>query len=46
MKPGCKLCLLREIDPAEYEAKIKRLIDLMKEDEKTTNSAFLAKLVV
>ncbi|MCR5502178.1 MAG: DUF6171 family protein [Lachnospiraceae bacterium] len=40
MNPKCRLCLIREIDPAEYESKIKRLIDLMDEKEKTTEAEY------
>ncbi len=36
----CRLCLIRDIDPAEYEKKIKRLLDLMKPDEKASEDIY------
>ena len=40
----CRLCLLRDIDPAQYEAKIKRLIDLLPAGEKATTEVYESRL--
>ena len=45
-KKPCKLCLLRDIDRAEYEAKIKRVIDLMGKSEKVSDEAYEERLDV
>ncbi|MCR5520464.1 MAG: DUF6171 family protein [Lachnospiraceae bacterium] len=42
----CRLCLLRDINPAEYEAKVKRLIKLLGPDEKTPDDVYEARLQV
>lgn len=40
MKRSCRLCLIRDIDPAEYEAKIKRILDNMEPSEKAASSLY------
>ena len=43
-KKPCRLCLLKDIDPKEYEAKIKRVIDMMKPNEKCGDSIYKNRL--
>ena len=46
-EPGripCRKCLLEEIDPAAYERDIKRLLDLMHEDEKVPAAQYQSRL--
>ena len=45
-KKPCRLCLLRDIDPKEYEAKIKRVIDLMDKKEKASADLYEKRLEV
>ena len=45
-KKPCRLCLLRDIDPKEYEAKIKRVIDLMDKSEKASEVVYEQRLEV
>jgi len=40
----CKICLLRDINPEEYQTKIKRIIDLMKEQEKASEQTYQLRL--
>lgn len=46
MRKPCRLCLLRDINPAEYEARVKRLINLLSPAEKTPADAYEARLEV
>ena len=46
MRKHCRLCLLRDINPAEYEARVKRLINLLSPAEKTPADAYEARLQV
>ena len=46
MRKPCRLCLLRDINPAEYEARVKRLINLLSPAEKTPADAYEARLQV
>lgn len=45
-KKPCRLCLLRDIDPKEYEAKIGRIINLMDKSEKATEDIYEHRLEV
>jgi hypothetical protein len=42
----CRLCLLRDINPAEYEARVKRLIDLLGPKERASDEVYEARLKV
>ena len=46
MRKPCRLCLIRDINPAEYEARVKRLINLLSPAEKTPADAYEARLQV
>ena len=46
MRKPCRLCLLRDINPAEYEARVKRLINLLSPAEKIPADAYEARLLV
>ena len=39
-KKPCRLCLLKDIDPKEYENRIKRVIDLMDRKDKASNDEY------
>lgn len=43
-KKPCRLCLLKDIDPKEYEAKIKRILDLMDKSEKASDEVYEKRL--
>ena len=40
----CRLCLLKDINPAEYELKIKRILDLMEAKEKASDEEYERRL--
>ena len=42
----CRLCLLKDIDPKEYENRIKRVIDLMDKKEKASDDEYESRLNV
>ncbi len=43
-KKPCRLCLLKDINPQEYEAKIKRILDHMEAKEKATDEVYEGRL--
>ena len=45
-KKPCRLCLLKDIDPKEYENRIKRVIDLMDRKDKASNDEYEDRLDV
>lgn len=45
-KKPCRLCLLKDIDPKEYENRIKRVIDLMDRKDKASNDEYEHRLDV
>ncbi len=44
MKKPCTRCLLRDIDPARYEAEVRRLIDLLPPGEKAAADVYGSRL--
>jgi len=45
-KKPCRICLLKDINPKEYEAKIKRVIDLMDKKEKASDKVYQERLEI
>jgi hypothetical protein len=45
-KKPCIKCLLKDIDPVQYETRIKKLIDLMDKSEKADNKAYEKRLQI
>lgn len=43
-KKPCRLCLLKDINPQEYEAKIKRILDHMEKNEKASDEVYEKRL--
>jgi len=43
-KKPCRLCLLKDINPKEYEAKIKRILDHMDPKEKALDEMYEKRL--